>query len=86
VRLVCQEVEGNSLSHWKESVGKISVILCVTSVPVVNLFSSNFTTEQTQSITEFAQRNAFSDNLLKEGIKDKFSANCRDVDSNLLVN
>src|SRR3989442_14267782 len=38
--------------------------LCHLCASVVNLFSSSFTTE-TQSITEFAQRNAFSDRLLR---------------------
>src|SRR2546421_12200903 len=37
---------------------------------VVDLFSRDFTTE-TQSITEFALRNAFSDRLLKQGVNEK---------------
>jgi len=43
--------------------------LCHLCASVVDLFSSNFTTE-TQSITEFAQRKAFSDRLLR-GLRGK---------------
>jgi len=39
--------------------------LCHLCASVVNLFSSNFTTE-TQSITEFAQRNTLSGRLSAE--------------------
>jgi len=56
----------NPLSPASESVGKlVSVVLCVTSVPLWWIVFQGISPQRHRASQSFAQRNAFSDRLLR---------------------